>query len=87
MCNVQTLIQGAKAGFFQGRGSRAIFTFPLKGAQPSQNQFLVASMVKMKEFRVQGSHGPPLPMAAYAYALIMLVTHNSQTVALVYEGK
>ena len=46
-----------------GEGSPAIFQFP-GGAQP---RFLVASMVKMKEFSGQGGgHGPPLPMPAYA---------------------
>ena len=46
-----------------GEGSPAIFQFPGGGAQP---RFLVASMVKMKEFSGQGGPWPPLPMPAYA---------------------
>ena len=49
-----------------GEGSPAIFQFP--GGGGAQPQFLVASMVKMKEFSGQGGPCPPLPMPAYALA-------------------
>ena len=64
------LKQGRRQEFFQGRalrGSRGGLPshFSISRAQP---RFLVASMVKMKEFLGQGGHGPPclcLPTPLY----------------------
>ena len=46
--------QGRRQEFFQGMAPKPFFKF--RGAQP---RFLVASMVKMKEFRNQGGAWPP----------------------------
>ena len=63
--------QGRRHESFKGRalgGSRGglphpFFNFQGGGAQP---QFLVDSMVNMKEFSGQGGPWPPLPTPAYA---------------------
>ena len=69
--------QGSRQEFFQGRalgdsrgGLPSHFSISRGGAQP---RFLVASMVKIKEFSGQGGPcPPPLPMPAHALERMMV---------------
>ena len=59
--------QGRRQELFQERAPSYFSNPRLGGGGRAQPRFFVASMVKMREFREPGGHGPPLPIAAYAY--------------------